>query len=166
MRFSRTEITTTTACCRRSARLTAALRKPAMESDAVRRRTLSMPAATDGRTTAEMRAMMHTTTSISISVTPRVLPVFPTADVRIDSLAARPAVGAIANHVRIGAMFPRVAVDVVVAPGILGNVRRDVRAGPILHAVRLLAQGAQPLSASGKLPGIHLVGGQRHHEAL
>src|SRR5271157_671458 len=118
MRFSRTEITTTTACCRRSARLTAALRKPAMESEAVRRRTLSMPAATDGSTTAEMRAMMHTTTSISMSVTPRVLRFFPTDDIGIDSIAAGLAVGAIANDVGFVAMQPGVAVHVVVAPGV------------------------------------------------
>src|SRR5437870_1564102 len=69
----RGEMISSIGCCRRSARLTAALRKLATELEAEAIRTLSMPADMEGAETATISAMMVTTTIISIRVTPLVL---------------------------------------------------------------------------------------------
>src|ERR1019366_4316808 len=64
--------TSSMGCWRRSARVTAALRKAATESLAETMRTLSRPAEAAGRLRPTMRAMIATTTTISTRVTPRV----------------------------------------------------------------------------------------------
>src|SRR5579883_1790086 len=163
------EISTSMACCNRSERLTAALRKAAMESEALRRRTLSRPAVKEGAATAAMSAMMQTTTSISMRVTPRcedlppVMPLItlPAHDVGIDAVAPRLAVGAETDDVGVVAVLAGVFVDVVVAPRILGQVLLNVGTGPGRQIARLFTQRAQTLIVGGEKAGIQLVRGER-----
>src|SRR5436305_11784648 len=97
-------MTSSIACCRRSARLTAAFRNVAIESVAETRRTLSTPAEADGNATAAIRPMIATTTIISMSVTPRLL-ALPTDDIGIQSFTAGLAVPTKADDVRLVAML-------------------------------------------------------------
>src|SRR5579885_2720447 len=163
MVFSRAAITISTGCCRRSAWSTAPLRMLDTESVAERIRTLSMPAAMEGYEMPASTPMMLTTTSISMRVMPLV---FPADDVGIQSVAARLAVGAIADDVGLVAVFAGVLVNVVVAPGVFRNFLGHVGAVPLIEVGGLHAQRLQPLLVGREGPGIQLVGAERRLEIL
>src|SRR5262245_54097225 len=102
-----------------------------MSSVAERRRTLSRPAVSAGAVRATMSPIMAITTSISRSVTPRALLAFPTDNIGIDSVAASLAICAVAENVRAVAMLPGVAVNIIHAPGVLGNLLVHIRTVPL-----------------------------------
>ena len=106
-----------------------------MASDAERRRKESTPEASEGKLTATSRETMVTTTSNSISVTPRSrcdirrslrsglgrgLIITPTDDVGIISFPAGLAVGAERNDVGLIAVLARIFVEIRTAPGSIG----------------------------------------------
>src|SRR5271157_1366688 len=168
MRFSCGRITTSMGCRRRSTLVTAAFRKPDTELVAVARRTLSRPAEIDGIATPTMSPTMHITTSISSSVMPRRPPLlaFPTDNIGCKSLSPRLAVLAQRHHIRLVAVIAREFVQVIVTPGVLGNLLGDIRAGPLLHIGRFGAQCLQSLLRGGVSARVQLVGCQGRHEAV
>src|SRR5580658_6191555 len=127
------EIDSSMACWRRSARLAAVFTNAATERAPAESRRFSMPAMVLGKEMPTIRAMMASTTIISIRVTPRrtagletrcrtgVLPheaLFPVADIGIGALAAWLAVGAITHDVGFFTVLARIPVDIRVFPGI------------------------------------------------
>src|ERR1035437_5965112 len=148
---------------RRSARLTAPLRKLATNCVAVDRRTLSMPAEAAGKAMPASKSMIVTTTSISMSVTPRSL-VLPTDNVGGQPFSARLPVQAVADDVRLVAVLAGEFVDVIVPPRIFRDVLRHVGAGPLIDFLRLDADRRHPLLGGGERARIQLVGSQRRHE--
>src|ERR1035438_4838192 len=172
-RFSAGEIANSMGSSRRSARSTAPLRKLATDCVAEAKRTLSMPAEAAGTEMPASRPMMVTTTSISMSVTPRwqakapaplCLLVFPTDNVGGQPFPAGLPVLAVADNVRLIAVLARELVDIVVLPGIFRDILRHVRPGPLGNFLRLDAQRLQPLLGGGERARIELVGPQRRHE--
>src|SRR5579863_4201690 len=109
-----------------------------------------------------IREISATTTSSSMRVTPERL-VLPTDDVGIVSVSAGLAVGAIADDVRLVAMLAGIAIDVGVAPRVVGNVFVRVRPLPVLHRLGLLSQGLQTLLGGGIAAGVQFVRSQRRH---
>src|SRR5262245_16916042 len=124
---------TSTASCRRCARLTAALSKAATESVAETMRTLSRPAERAGKEMPTIRPTIARTTTMSTRVMPRrFLLALPTDDIGIDSFAAGLAVGAEADDIRlVVSVLAGETVHVVHAPRILRNVQRHVGAIPL-----------------------------------
>src|ERR1017187_2774342 len=146
MRFSLGEITNSIGCCRRSTLVIAAFRKPATELVDVARRTLSRPAEIEGVVTPMISPTMHITTSISSSVMPRRPPLlaFPTDNIGLKSLSARFAILTKRHDVRIVAVIPREFVQVLMTPGVFGNILFEIGAGPLLHIAPAWAGGRPP----------------------
>src|SRR5690349_15359363 len=100
--------------------------------------------------------MMVMTTSISTSVMPEeplpagrgpeaAMLILPANEVGVEAVAAGLAVCAERSDVGLVTVFTRVFVDVVVAPGIFGNVFGHVGAGPLSRIGGLQAQRLQAL---------------------
>src|SRR5215472_4222856 len=158
-------ITTSTASCRRWARVTALLRNAATELVAETMRTLSRPAEIAGNEMPTIRPMMASTTTISSSVMP--LFVLPADDVGIDPFTAGLAVGAHADNVRlVAAMLTGEPVNVVHAPRIFGDILRKVRPVPLRRVGRFDAERDQALFGCGERPRIELVRAQRRLEIV
>src|SRR5579863_2685550 len=126
------------------------------------------------RIPADTNPMMATTTSSSISVKPAparssaLLVEVPVADVGIDAVAARLAVGSERAQVVRFAVGAREEEQVVVSPWVLADAL-DVAAGlPVLDRGigRLRGERAEPLLVGGILGVIHVVHGERRLEAL
>src|SRR5471030_901731 len=136
---------------------------------------------------AVIRPMMATTTIISMSVTPRhrsltvaalkapseprplgsgALLVLPTDDIGIQSFAAGLAIAAETDDIRLVAMLARKLVNVVVGPGVFGDILRHIRPIPLVGVRRFHAQGDQTLFRGREYAGIQFVGAQGRHEAL
>src|SRR5947209_5358633 len=156
---------TSIATCRRSQRVIAAFRNAATELLAEVIRMASSPAVREGETTASMIPMMVTTTSISISVTPR-RALFPTDDIGIDPFAAGLSIGAQADDIGQVAMLARKLVHVVVAPGILGKLLIQVRTVPLRRIAGLGAQRRQSLLGGGEVAVVELIRAERPHQSL
>src|ERR1043165_3497308 len=111
--------------------------------------------------------MIDTTTIISSSVVPRwvarafrpvPLLVLPTDDMGIDPFAARLAIGAEADDLRlVHAVLAGEAVDVIHIPRIFRNVFRQVRTVPLHCVGRFYSQRLKPLLGGGKGAGIEFV---------
>src|SRR5215831_13641568 len=98
-----------------------------------------MPAETDGAEMAAIMPMTAVTTTISRSVMPRLL-ALPTDNVGIQSIAAGLAISAETDDVRLVAVLAGVPVNIIVAPGVFGNLLRHVGTGPLVQVSRPVSQ--------------------------
>src|SRR5579862_7732132 len=126
--LSLTKTKSSMACWRRSARLAAEFIKAATDRAPDERRILSSPASVLGKEMPTIKAMMTSTTIISISVTPATArALFPVDDVGIHTLAAGLAVGAETDDVGFIAVLARVFVNVRVFPRVDRDVLPQIR---------------------------------------
>src|SRR5215813_10139543 len=135
---------------------------------------------TESTTAAVITPMMVITTRISMSVKPRVrsqrIPTrgarlvadVPVADVGIDTLAARLAIGAEAVEVIFLAVLAGVDVEIVIAPGVLVQVLDVAARLPVLDRGigRLRDERRQALLAGRVLGVVEPVHGERGLDAL
>src|SRR5208283_271197 len=131
------ETFSSTASCRRSARVNAELNMLTTSPAADLSRSESMPAVMDGNVIPTINAIRLTTTSISSSVTPadralRAL-LLPTEDVGIRSITARLTIGSIREDVRLVAVISGVLVNIGVPPGVQRYVLCRVWPLPLLY---------------------------------
>src|SRR5258708_36968594 len=132
--------------------------------------------------------MIMTTTIISISVTPRPdlvfrdpdtrrftiggrLPtcptlVFPTDDIRIDSVSARLAIRAVTDDVRLISVLAGIAVDVRVSPRIVLDISLQIRSLPRGDGLGLHAQGLKTLLSCRENAGVEFVRPQRRQVSV